>query len=477
MTTPSDQGNRTFVGSVVFVDIVGYSRKSVSEQIKMKDRFTSLLADSLKEIAAEQRIVLDTGDGAAISFLGDLEDALIVSMHMRDALRAQFEAAVDHAENALAVTEQILLRIGINLGPIKLVRDSNGQPNIVGDGINVAQRIMSFGRPGQIVCSRSYYEVVSVISEDYKKIFRYEGSRTDKHVREHEIYVVGESVPAFNKASIGTANRTVAATKANANARSAARAARGASNTVATEESAPFLARNKKLAIAGVTVAAIVGVLALALHWQRKPSAPSETLATSKAARTTPAVVTPNTQVPGDSTTTKDATANINLDAANAPKVDTPADAPKADGAQASTQAVGQPTTPITTAPITTLPATSAASGAATTAANGNGNSNSAGTSASAGVGAGTSTSERKPATKSGPTKAGANFATVNFVIQPWGEVVINGRVIGVTPPVRQHRLPPGKYKIEIRNSTFTPYVSNVDLKAREEIAIRHKFQ
>jgi hypothetical protein len=50
---------------------------------------------------------------------------------------------------------------------------------------------MSFARPGQIVVSRSYYDVVSNLASEYAKLFTYEGSRTDKHVREHEIYVVG----------------------------------------------------------------------------------------------------------------------------------------------------------------------------------------------------------------------------------------------------------------------------------------------
>ena len=36
--------------------------------------------------------------------------------------------------------------------------------------------------------SRSYYDVVTRISEDYAQLFAYQGSRTDKHVREHEIY-------------------------------------------------------------------------------------------------------------------------------------------------------------------------------------------------------------------------------------------------------------------------------------------------
>jgi hypothetical protein len=33
--------------------------------------------------------------------------------------------------------------------------------------------------------------VVSNLASEYAKLFHYEGPRTDKHVREHEIYVVG----------------------------------------------------------------------------------------------------------------------------------------------------------------------------------------------------------------------------------------------------------------------------------------------
>ncbi|MFO0324671.1 MAG: adenylate/guanylate cyclase domain-containing protein, partial [Burkholderiales bacterium] len=162
-----DQSNRTFIGSVVFVDIVGYSKKSVSEQILMKDRFTALLSDSLKDVPGDQRIVLDTGDGAALSFIGDPEDALFVGMNLRDMLRRASPDAPEPDDESTSSSTDLFLRIGINLGPIKLVRDINGQPNIVGDGINVAQRIMSFARPGQVVVSRSFYDVVSVISDEY----------------------------------------------------------------------------------------------------------------------------------------------------------------------------------------------------------------------------------------------------------------------------------------------------------------------
>src|SRR5262249_9578734 len=53
--------------------------------------------------------------------------------------------------------------------------------------------VMGFAAPNEILVSRSYYEVVSCLSDAYATLFQYQGSRTDKHVREHEVYAVGES--------------------------------------------------------------------------------------------------------------------------------------------------------------------------------------------------------------------------------------------------------------------------------------------
>jgi hypothetical protein len=66
---------------------------------------------------------------------------------------------------------------------------------------------------------------------------------------------------------------------------------------------------------------------------------------------------------------------------------------------------------------------------------------------------------------------------TVNLAIDPWGEVFVNGKSQGVSPPKKQLKLPPGKYRIEVRNSTFPPHVQAVELKSREELTVKHKFQ
>lgn len=446
-----DQGNRTFIGSVVFVDIVGYSKRTVSEQIDLKDRFTAMLSAALDEIPQEQRLILDTGDGAALSFLGDPEDALFVSMNMRDMIvrAAQTGAATDEGTDRAEASAPLIgspgdlpLRIGINLGPVKLVRDINGHPNIVGDGINVAQRIMSFANVGQIVVSRSFYDVVSVISDEYGKLFKYEGSRTDKHVREHEIYVVGESAAAFDKVKAGTVDRAANTSGGyHVNPPGVSTGTYGFNQALAADAPLPFLQDKKKLTVIIGTIGAIVLLLGLAVAFkQPKAPVPSTTVSAAtpeKSAAPAAGAITPAGE---------------------------PAPAPTASGAPSS-----QAETPANANPATTPVAAVSSSGI---------DDKSPKTTISTTAGAATAVAAPTPATPSKTeTAKPAVMGTLNLNINPWGEVLINGRAIGVSPPLKQHKLPPGKYKVEVRNSTLTPHITTIEVKPKEDVNIKHTFR
>jgi hypothetical protein len=172
----AEESGRTLVCTVLFVDIVGYSKTSVAEQFELKNRFNQMLAEALDVLKRRDRVIVDSGDGAAVVFLGDPEDALLVGLAMRS-----------HAR-------RLSMRMGINLGPVKLMSDLNDQVNVIGDGINVAQRVMNFADPGQLLVSANYKEVVSRLSEQYADLFISQGKREDKHVRSHELFSVPESI-------------------------------------------------------------------------------------------------------------------------------------------------------------------------------------------------------------------------------------------------------------------------------------------
>lgn len=172
----AEQTSRTLVCSILFIDIAGYSQLGVTEQIKLKQRFNEILAESLADLGARDRVVIDTGDGAAIAFLDDPERALFAAIAIFDNVG------------------ELPVRMGINLGPVYLSKDINGQDNVIGDGINVAQRVMSFAAKGELLVSRSFYEVVLLLSGDYLSMFEPRAAQADKHNRSHELYAVSQAV-------------------------------------------------------------------------------------------------------------------------------------------------------------------------------------------------------------------------------------------------------------------------------------------
>jgi len=65
----------------------------------------------------------------------------------------------------------------------------------------------------------------------------------------------------------------------------------------------------------------------------------------------------------------------------------------------------------------------------------------------------------------------------VAFAVTPWGEVYVDGRRRGISPPLQEIRLSPGKHVVEIRNANFKRHSQTVDLAADTSVRIKHKFQ
>jgi len=397
-----EQPSRTLVCSIVFLDIVEYSTKPVAEQLLLKQAFNKLLSSALENVPARDRVVLDTGDGAAITFLGDPEDALFVAMSLRAAARAE-------------ATGAIAIRIGINLGPVRLVKDINGQMNIIGDGINVAQRVMSFSQSGQLLVSRSFYEVVSCLSLDYASLFSYVGARTDKHVREHEVYAVGIGTDAARRV-LETGSQRVAP--------------RGAAPRFIGEltDARPFGLHRVALLGAPLAFALLVGG-GVAVRAQVKP--PPEAVPATTVAKPA-AKPAPRVQMP-----------LVVAKAEPAPKAQVPAEAPKTEAAPAPGKgpvAKPQPRTKIAAAKPAPRPETVAA----------------------------------PTAPASAPVIAAG---VIQFAILPWGEVFVDGRSRGVSPPLRAIELPPGPHTVEVRNTSFPTRTQRVEVRSGEPVRIRHQFR
>jgi hypothetical protein len=71
---------------------------------------------------------------------------------------------------------------------------------------------------------------------------------------------------------------------------------------------------------------------------------------------------------------------------------------------------------------------------------------------------------------------AAAQTAKLVLSVAPRGDVYIDGKHAGSTPPLSVIELPPGTHKVEIRNSTQLPFLSYITLEAGASHTVRHTF-
>lgn len=64
----------------------------------------------------------------------------------------------------------------------------------------------------------------------------------------------------------------------------------------------------------------------------------------------------------------------------------------------------------------------------------------------------------------------------LTFAVSPWGEVYIDGKKIGISPPLKELKVAAGKHRIEIRNEGSQPYKQTLDIAPEKNHKIKHKF-
>jgi hypothetical protein len=74
-------------------------------------------------------------------------------------------------------------------------------------------------------------------------------------------------------------------------------------------------------------------------------------------------------------------------------------------------------------------------------------------------------------------TPAAVQEATLLFAVTPWGEVAVDGKHLGASPPLISLPISPGKHVIEITNTAFAPFSQTVDIAPNEKLKISHKFK
>lgn len=143
--------------TILFSDFVGFSKKATAEQRRLIDGLTSEVYYQLRTymvppLTYPSIVALPTGDGLAIVFLDDCNHDWRVALFKL--IVRLMEWTVDEDSEQVSVQ----LRMGVHVGPVEIISDINGRPNVCGDTINYCQRVMDAANPGQVLFSESAYK-------------------------------------------------------------------------------------------------------------------------------------------------------------------------------------------------------------------------------------------------------------------------------------------------------------------------------
>src|SRR6195256_1450915 len=130
------------IAHVLFIDIVGYSKLSINDQRAAIDELTQVVraSEQFQNAEAAARLLkIPTGDGMTLVFYKSPEEPVQCALEISCAFK-------EHAK--------IQRRMGVHSGPVSGVIDVNGQANLAGAGLNMAQRVMGCGDAGHILLSK-----------------------------------------------------------------------------------------------------------------------------------------------------------------------------------------------------------------------------------------------------------------------------------------------------------------------------------
>ncbi|MES2990683.1 MAG: serine/threonine-protein kinase [Pseudomonadota bacterium] len=65
---------------------------------------------------------------------------------------------------------------------------------------------------------------------------------------------------------------------------------------------------------------------------------------------------------------------------------------------------------------------------------------------------------------------------TVRVAVSPWGEIEVDGRPAGTTPPLTELTLPAGMHRIVVRNSDLPAHAVQVQVTPDQPVVLRHRF-
>jgi len=125
-------------------------------------------------------VILPTGDGMAIGFSDSPEKPLRLAIEVHKMLSKYNESKRGK--------EKLLIRVGIDIGPVYVIKDLNGKDNVWGPGIILTRRVMDLAGDMQILASERIANDIRNLSPEYKEILHPIGDYSIKHGEQLKLY-------------------------------------------------------------------------------------------------------------------------------------------------------------------------------------------------------------------------------------------------------------------------------------------------
>jgi TolB-like protein/class 3 adenylate cyclase/Flp pilus assembly protein TadD len=153
-----EQGPKRKLTTILHADVAGYSRLMRSDEEGTHRILQAVRREFDRLVAAhEGRIFGTAGDSVIAEFASPVEAVRCAT---------EIQKAVQLVEVDLPEDGKLIFRIGLNLGDVIVEGD-----NLIGDGVNVAQRLETLAEPGGICISNSVFEQVKTkLKLNYKDI-------------------------------------------------------------------------------------------------------------------------------------------------------------------------------------------------------------------------------------------------------------------------------------------------------------------
>ncbi len=170
--------------AILFADVVGYSRLMGADEEDTHTRLKGFLREFIEPQIAEHggKLIRVSGDGLLAEF-PSVVDALRCALGVQDGMAER--------NKGLPEDEQILFRIGINMGDV--IADEG---DIFGDSVNVAARLEGLADPAGIFVSGIVYDQVK---NKVEADIGYAGTRRVKNIRDpiriYRVTKAGQSRP------------------------------------------------------------------------------------------------------------------------------------------------------------------------------------------------------------------------------------------------------------------------------------------